>query len=466
MTQAAFLSREPVWTDADFNGRSAALAWLAGQLGRETPQNCNIVGEPRIGKTSLLHAAYRRKIGLPARLAGIDVWLRLVELADRGPAAFWTQLLVRLCETARGVGIILPGGAPKPDDPPWQVYRALESTLERLEAETPRPRVVVFIDDFELLIPNITAQDLDWLRALATRFASLFAMVITTTDPLEQVCRSLSAKQVSPLPNIFATYHLGLLTEDETTDLIQAAANAEGRPALNPELVQFLRAEVGRHPDLLKLGCEHLFQVLAEEGDALSPEEIMDAVRSDFRYDAHTSSLCERLYERRTEEERAFLAGVTGGAPAADPILLRRLERKLGLVEVRDGQPTVFADACNYWLARHQGPAASPADTTLAAAPAGPTYQYQPELREVRVGERTRKLSAVEDRLFQYLAGKPNQVCTTQELLVQVWGTGRTVSVVEKTVNRLRDKVEEDPARPRVILSIRGEGYLLRPPDK
>ena len=60
----------------------------------------------------------------------------------------------------------------------------------------------------------------------------------------------------------------------------------------------------------------------------------------------------------------------------------------------------------------------------------------------------TRRLSAVEDRLFQYLLSRPNQVCTPQELLDHVWSVGRTLSVVEKTINRLRYKVEEDPGRP------------------
>lgn len=463
MTDNTFLSREPVWTDSRFYGRSGALAWLASQLGREIPQNCNIVGEPRIGKTSLLHAVYRRQIGLPAGLTGIYAWVRLVEWADRGPAAFWAQLLGRLREAAARTGVTLAGPPARLEDAAWQAYQAVEDLLEHLQTAQPRTRMIVLIDDFELLIPGITAQGLDWLRALATRFAPIFALVITSTDPLEQVCRPLGAEQVSPLPNIFATHHLGLLTEEEAASLVQAAAEAEGQPALSPALVQLIRREAGRHPDLLKLGCSYLLQAQAEEGDVLDPGELGEAVRSDFRYDAHARWLCDRLYARRTDEERAILASVGSGVPTGDPILLRRLERKLGLVELREGQPVLFADACRYWIARHRSAASSAADE-VRNAPASPAYHYQPELREVRLGEQTRRLTAVEDRLFQYLLSKPDQVCTPQELLEHVWGVGRTLSVVEKTINRLRDKVEEDPGRPRVILSARGEGYMLRTP--
>ena len=43
-----FLSRNPVWNEADFIGRSAEIAWVIDKLNRAAPQNCNLVGA---GKT-------------------------------------------------------------------------------------------------------------------------------------------------------------------------------------------------------------------------------------------------------------------------------------------------------------------------------------------------------------------------------------------------------------------------------
>ena len=183
--------------------------------------------------------------------------------------------------------------------------------------------------------------------------------------------------------------------------MIRAAAEAESQPALTPAWSQFLRCEVGRHPDLLKLGCNYLFQALAEEGDVFSPEEIVEAVRSDFRYDTHARWLCERLYARRTEEERAILASVASGRVSGDPILLRRLERKLGLVELACGQPALFADACRYWIARHRLPR-PPWRTTCRRRLSDPlTITSLNCARSAWVSARG-KLSAVEDRLFRY----------------------------------------------------------------
>jgi len=72
------------------------------------------------------------------------------------------------------------------------------------------------------------------------------------------------------------------------------------------------------------------------------------------------------------------------------------------------------------------------------------------------------RLTPLENRLLVYFLENVNVVCTTDELLKNIWGHNKTRAVVEKGVNRLRTKIEIDPKRPRFILSARGEGYLLR----
>ncbi len=67
--------------------------------------------------------------------------------------------------------------------------------------------------------------------------------------------------------------------------------------------------------------------------------------------------------------------------------------------------------------------------------------------------------------LIKFLAGQPNKVFSRQSLLEQVWdyeyyGDVRTVDV---TVRRLREKVEDDPSEPQVIMTKRGVGYYFQP---
>ncbi|WFE54481.1 response regulator transcription factor [Micromonospora sp. WMMD1155] len=72
-------------------------------------------------------------------------------------------------------------------------------------------------------------------------------------------------------------------------------------------------------------------------------------------------------------------------------------------------------------------------------------------------------LTTTEFRLLLELARRPGQVFTRELLLHLVWnhdflGDSRLVDVA---VQRLRAKVEEDPARPRLVQTVRGAGYKL-----
>jgi two-component system response regulator MtrA len=74
-------------------------------------------------------------------------------------------------------------------------------------------------------------------------------------------------------------------------------------------------------------------------------------------------------------------------------------------------------------------------------------------------------LTATEFRLLLELARRPGQVFTRDILLDRVWsyeylGDSRLVDVA---VQRLRAKIEDDPAQPRRIRTVRGIGYKLEP---
>ena len=72
-------------------------------------------------------------------------------------------------------------------------------------------------------------------------------------------------------------------------------------------------------------------------------------------------------------------------------------------------------------------------------------------------------LTATEFRLLVELVRRPGQVLTREVLLARVWdyeylGDSRLVDVA---VQRLRAKIEDDPASPKAISTVRGVGYRL-----
>ena len=76
---------------------------------------------------------------------------------------------------------------------------------------------------------------------------------------------------------------------------------------------------------------------------------------------------------------------------------------------------------------------------------------------------RVLELSRKEFGVLRLLAARAGEVVTRDELLDAVWGYDRfpTTRTVDNHVALLRAKIEDDPARPRFLLTIRGVGYKL-----
>ena len=70
-------------------------------------------------------------------------------------------------------------------------------------------------------------------------------------------------------------------------------------------------------------------------------------------------------------------------------------------------------------------------------------------------------LSKKEFELLLFLAKNPKQVFTREHLYERVWGLDSygDLDTVTVTINRLRQKIEENPATPKHILTVWGVGY-------
>ena len=76
-------------------------------------------------------------------------------------------------------------------------------------------------------------------------------------------------------------------------------------------------------------------------------------------------------------------------------------------------------------------------------------------------GGREVKLTRKEFELLRYLVEFRGEVITRERLLDEVWGYDRfpTTRTVDTHVLRLRQKFEDDPERPRLIVTVHGQGY-------
>jgi DNA-binding response OmpR family regulator len=86
--------------------------------------------------------------------------------------------------------------------------------------------------------------------------------------------------------------------------------------------------------------------------------------------------------------------------------------------------------------------------------------------RTVRVGERLVELAAREFDLLAFLATHPGEVFSREQLLANVWQSSvdwQQRETVTEHVHRIRSRLEDDPSRPRWLVTARGVGYRFSP---
>ena len=87
-------------------------------------------------------------------------------------------------------------------------------------------------------------------------------------------------------------------------------------------------------------------------------------------------------------------------------------------------------------------------------------------VRLVRTGK-TVSLTPIESKLLRCLMSNPGRSLTRDALVIKVWGYGyeSESNQLDVYMRRLRGKIEENPAQPQLLLTIRGAGYKYQPSE-
>jgi DNA-binding response OmpR family regulator len=87
---------------------------------------------------------------------------------------------------------------------------------------------------------------------------------------------------------------------------------------------------------------------------------------------------------------------------------------------------------------------------------------------ELRVGDRSYHLTVMECELLKYLVENAGQAVSRKAILENVWNLHEETDTraIDNFIVRLRRYVEEDPAKPKHVLTVRGVGYkFISDPD-
>jgi len=102
-----------------------------------------------------------------------------------------------------------------------------------------------------------------------------------------------------------------------------------------------------------------------------------------------------------------------------------------------------------------------PNDVSVVKVPAGEADLAR---REVRFSDGQRQeLSEREADLLRYLVTNPGRAVSRDEILQRVWRIspqGVETRTIDMCVVRLREKLRDDPEKPKILLTVRGKGYM------
>ena len=124
----------------------------------------------------------------------------------------------------------------------------------------------------------------------------------------------------------------------------------------------------------------------------------------------------------------------------------------------------------------HGGHSAAPRETTGNGSGVGDfgTFSFDGKTidfgaLELRSGGNTIHLTLMESELLRHLVRNDGRIVSRKQILEEVWGLHEDTDTraIDNFVVRLRRYIEDDPANPRHLLTVRGVGYrFLAQPEK
>ncbi len=437
-----FYHRGAIRRASEFVGRDNETSQMLGLL--RNGQSVSLIGPRRIGKSSLLiHLAtpdVRTAFSLSTPEA-LFVLLDCQELAGSPPEEVYELFHDSLVDAATDAGLTIE----EPAQP--GTYRALDRALSQIGRRN--VRVIVLMDEFELLAANelLTPYFFARLRGLTTKYGLSF--LTASQRPLFAITAEEEILS-SPFFNIFVTVPLGLFQDEETARLLDerlAGTGVDFSPALRDHLI-FL---VGDHPFFLHIAGYHAFQAVTsgdsrygglQEGDENALAQLDAPI--EVEADSHLSYLWQNL----TPEEQHVLAIADGPVES-----LRQLEQQC-LLEQRDGGYHYTSEILRRFVRRQDVPGLIQAGPFVIDEQRHQVWAYGQEL----------SLTTSQFSILVRLCQQAGQVVRGEDLEMSVWGDALVDDPdrLKTLIKRLRRAI--DPYGTWIV-SERGVGYALRPPD-
>jgi hypothetical protein len=319
--------------------------------------DCVIVGERRIGKTSLLRYIADPTVEARNGLDAKNYIFAYLDCQGRPNITFtdlWKRLLFEVAGQVKSVALF---------EKVKGVMEKDEITLFDLEVlfaqcnETDL-NIILLFDEFGAMTanPNLDQTFYGGLRNLSNNLRVHY--IVTTQRPLLELQYAYLETMTSPFFNTFRRITLGLFAPEEVEELLTTALRGTGVTFSEPDR-QFLDEMADHHPYFLQMAAHHLFEAYIEgylvEGPPPAPDYIwltewlQDDTAEHFRYYWDHSHNGEKLILATLSLlERGDIAKYKLGHTFHHDMLKRLRHR--ALVTQRDSELSIFSALFAGWV--------------------------------------------------------------------------------------------------------------------
>jgi len=338
-----YFNRVMIKRPADFFGRRQETKRIYARLNATPPGSVSIVGDRKIGKSSLLNYVYmpqqrQEYLELPEKM--VMVFLDLQEEKNMSMESFVRVMLGITSYELRGrldvsdCALNLDG---------------VKDLVQRLDGAG--FRLAILLDEFDIVTtnPNFDLEFFSFLRFLANHYN--VAYLTSSARDLQVLCHTKEISD-SPFFNIFSNMRLSVLQRGEAEELIRAPSEKAGRP-LAPYGDEIM-GMAGQFPFFIQMACAHAFEYLEENPGVERPDfaeirrRFYAEARLHFRY----------IWENFDDHEKSAVLRVAKGRSVPDA--LQHVLQELGTrhyVEVSAEKPQLFAQTFEQFVKNEANPA-------------------------------------------------------------------------------------------------------------
>ncbi|MEJ2109633.1 MAG: protein kinase [Acidobacteriota bacterium] len=316
-----YLNRTAIKDSRNFFGRHKEISTIISRVSADDPQSISIIGERKIGKSSLLRAVLNQhESHLRRSDEYVFIYSDLQESLHGDISGFFASIMKDI-----SLARLYPQIAEKP--PTYEYFRKLIVDLDRN-----RIKLVLLLDEFDAITQNknFGLEFFSFLRSLPNNYTVSY--IITSAHDILRYCHSQEIAG-SPFFNIFHKMNLGCFPESEAMELISKPSRLS-EYSLEPH-ADFILGLAGRFPFFLQLACCCVYEYLENNPSGETPDrgkiqrQFYEEARDHFEYLWHHLQKREQVACLKLIRKQPF--------DKSDIIFLNSLKQRGYIEETDDG---------------------------------------------------------------------------------------------------------------------------------